>query len=316
MSPNSAGKPDVSVVIPVYNAGPLLRLTLDSVLAQTGVTVEVILIDDGSTDETPRIFREYGDRISAWTIPNSGGPSIPRNEGVARAEADLIAFFDADDIMLPGKLARAVAAMGQYPQAGLFCTEFEGIDAVGAVFRPRWLAEYRDFRRDLVPAPDTPALGLLAAELSFRHLLRANFVGTSSVVCRREALAEVGLFNPAFKNSDDRDMWYRLARGGWDFLFLDEVCHSYRKAGGGVSARGGRRNKAIIESLSAQLDHVADPADRAFVRNRLRRLWLGYGYWLRKTGKRGPARAAYAQAWQLGPGWKSAAGWLRSSLGI
>ncbi len=305
----------MTVVIPAYNPGPLLATTLDSVLDQTGLSLDIVVVDDGSTDGTPELLAGYGNRIRAFRIPNSGGPSTPRNVGVREARAPLIAFFDADDLMLPGKLAAAVSALGGAPDAGLYCTDFQGIDGQGAVIKARWLADYRRFRRRLLPT-GTDSLGLLPAAEAFRQLLRANFVGTSSVVCRREALVAAGPFDEQMKNSDDRDMWFRIARAGWDFLFRDEVHHSYRKAEGVVTARGGQRNLAVIKGLVRQMPFVEDEADRRFLRTRIQELWRGYGFWLRREGRFTEARQAYAEALALGADLRSSIGRLRALLRV
>jgi len=279
------------------------------------LSLDLIVVDDGSTDGTPELLATYGSRIRSFRIPNSGGPSTPRNLGVREARAPLIAFFDADDLMLPGKLVAARSAFAEVSGAGLYCTDFRGIDDTGAVLRERWLAEYGQFRRHLQPT-GTEYLGRLPAAEAFRQLLRANFVGTSSVVCRREALLDAGVFDEQMKNSDDRDMWFRIARAGWDFLFRDEVHHSYRKAAGGVTARGGQRNLAIIKGLSRQMPFIEDEVDRQFLRGRVQELWRGYGFWLRREGRFAEARQAYTEALALGWDLRSSIGRLRALLRV
>ncbi|MFH1843698.1 MAG: glycosyltransferase [bacterium] len=308
------GDPVISVVIPAYNAAEFMRRTVESVLDQTGVTVEVIVVDDGSSDATPEIAAGFGDRIRLERIGNSGGPSIPRNVGVGAASGEYIAFLDADDIMLPGKLAAAVTVLNAHPTVGLLCTEFQGIDGEDRVIRERWLADYREFRAVLQSLPE-PDAGLLPAAEAFRQLIRANFVGTSSTVCRRQALADAGPFDESLKNSDDRDMWFRIARAGWDFAFLDRVYHGYRKSGGGVTARGGLRNLAVITGLARQLPYCERPEDHRFLQRRIRELWLGYGYSQRLAGDYPGARAAYRHALALGIDVAGIVGWLRTWFG-
>jgi glycosyltransferase involved in cell wall biosynthesis len=288
----------ISVVIPAYNAGKYLRETLASVVAQTGVTYDVHLVDDGSTDDTTSIAADFAPLVRCHSIANSGGPSCPRNFGVAASTGELVAFFDADDLMLPGKLSAAVAAFAARDRAGLLFTDFRGIGVDGATCRESWLAEYTTFRQDLRPlGPQQPQL--LPADRAYSRLLRTNFVGTSSVVCRRAALARAGRFDESMRNADDVDMWMRLAWDGWDFLFLDDIYHCYRTNSGGVTARGGGRYPDMIKGIEKQLALARSAEDLACVRGRLGTLWLQYAYSLRLDRDFAASRAAYARALQF-----------------
>jgi len=109
--------PEVSVVIPAYNAGRTITAALASVFAQTYRDFEVIVVDDGSTDDTPRRLADWADyRVVVVRQPNSG-PAHARNEAIARARGRLVAFLDADDIWLPRKLERQVAYYRRFPTA-------------------------------------------------------------------------------------------------------------------------------------------------------------------------------------------------------
>ena len=118
-------EPRVSVVIPAYNAADYLGETLESVLAQDCGELEVLVVDDGSTDGTADVVDALDDpRLRCIRLDPSGGPSRPRNRGVEAARAPWVALFDSDDLMLPGKLRRAVELFEQRPQLGLVFTDF------------------------------------------------------------------------------------------------------------------------------------------------------------------------------------------------
>jgi glycosyltransferase involved in cell wall biosynthesis len=286
---------DLSVVIPAFNAAEYLRATLESVVSQTGVAFDIHVVDDGSSDDTANIAASFAPLVHCHRIANSGGPSRPRNVGVEVSSGEFVAFFDADDLMLPGKLLAAVNALRAHPRAGFLFTDFRGIDADSACFRESWLAEYTTFREDLSPlGPER--LHLLPHDCGYSRLLRTNFVGTSSVVCRRAALAQAGLFDETMRNADDIDMWMRLAWHGWDLLFLDEVYHCYRKTSTGVTSRGSDRYPDMIKGMEKQLTMVRNSADRQCVRARLGRLWLEYAYGLRLGRNYTASRAAYVQS--------------------
>jgi glycosyltransferase involved in cell wall biosynthesis len=306
--------PNISVVIPTYNSAAWLAATLDSVLAQEPAPREVVVVDDGSTDGTPELAGRYGDRIRYLRQENFGGPARPRNVGVAAAGGGLIALFDSDDVMRPGKLAAAAAAFAACPGLDLVFSDFRTVDARGEVLIPSTTARYRDFRRLLRPAP-APLAGTLQGPELYGALLAANFIGTSSVVVRRTAILATGGFDESLKNSDDRDMWFRLARDGCTFGFLDAVLHDYRWHEGNVTRRGQRRFPSVLKVLEAQWPHVSAPAERELLRRRIRAVRLGHAWGLRREGRRGEARAVYRRVLAEGWSWSALQGWLLSLLG-
>lgn len=293
----------ISVVIPAWNAAATLSETLDTVFAQQGPRFEVIVVDDGSTDETPRVL----ERLAAerpgdlrWeSIPNSGGPSRPRNVGLEMARGEFVAMFDSDDLMEPGKLAAQLTVFDLHPATDLCCTDFRVIDEDGGLLQESFLAEYTSFREHLRPvagAADLPPVALFQGPDLHRALIYANFVGTSSVMARRLALQEAGGFDESLGNGDDLDMWFKLARTGKTFAFLDVKGHRYRKTAGGVTARGWRRLPAVAEVRRRQLDYVTDEASRAFLEDVIHGCKLGEAWGLRKEGRYAEATAAYREA--------------------
>src|SRR6266566_518104 len=110
--------PEVSVVIPAFNAGRTITAALQSVFAQTYRRYEVIVVDDGSADDTALRVAEWGSRIQ-YVRQANGGPGAARNEGIRRARGRLIAFLDADDVWLPRKLQRQMAYFDRFPETGL-----------------------------------------------------------------------------------------------------------------------------------------------------------------------------------------------------
>ena len=113
--------PHVTVAIPAFNAGRTIGAALQSVFAQTYRDYEVIVVDDGSTDDTAAQVAEWGDRLAYVSQPNRG-PAGARNEALARARGTFIAFLDADDVWLPRKLERQVAYFARFPETGLLHT--------------------------------------------------------------------------------------------------------------------------------------------------------------------------------------------------
>ncbi len=297
-------QPLVSVVIPTWNAANYLPATLETVFSQTWPNIQIIVVDDGSTDETSELLASYQSRLTVISLKNSGGPSRPRNKGIEHSQGEFIAFFDSDDLMDPDKISRAMAVFTKNPDVGLVCSDFRSIDPADIIIKNRYLTDYKDFRRDLNASPwvDT---SILPADKAFQHLLRGNFVGTSSVICRRDILLEVGPFDESMKNADDIDMWLRVARHGHNFAFIDQVLHSYRLTPGGVTARGARRIPAIITGLENQLPHCRRQADRRFIIGKVRELHFEKAWQLRQDGQLDQAinsyRAGLAMKWSWRP---------------
>ncbi|HPF35780.1 MAG TPA: glycosyltransferase family 2 protein, partial [Candidatus Krumholzibacteria bacterium] len=314
----------LSVVIPAWNAAATLPQTLDTVLGQGAPGVEVLVVDDGSTDATPQVLAElaarHGDALRWRRIDNSGGPARPRNVGLEMARGELVALFDSDDLMEPGKLGAQLAVFDAHPHATLCFTDFMVIDEAGAVLQPSMLADYTSFREHLQPAagnPDAPPVAIFQGADLHRALIHANFVGTSSVTARRDALLAAGGFDATLGNGDDLDMWLKLARDGAVFAFLDVIGHRYRKTAGGVTARGWRRLPAVAEVRRRQIPFVQDAETRAFLDDVIHGCKLGEAWGLRKEGRAREAAAAYSEALAMRASWEGRKGlWLSRLLSL
>lgn len=259
----------ISVIIPAFNAGPYLAATLESVLAEGTDGVEVIVVDDRSTDDTCTIaesFATRGVRVIRGDR-HSGGPSVPRNRGVTAARGDFIALFDADDLMRPGRLSRSLAVFERYPEIGLVFTDairfLDGtLPSAGRPFLAAYAAFAASPKRQL-----EPGLVVLDPPDVFDTLCCENFIQTSSVTLRRSLLHAVGPFDESLTNGDDLDMWYRLA-AVTSFAGLLEPTIYYRERPTSISARGARLAENRIRVLTRQLPHA-----RGAARRRLR-VWL------------------------------------------
>lgn len=185
-------RPLVSVVIPTYQRAHYLGGAIDSALQQADADVEVIVVDDGSTDETADVARSYGDRI-VFVQQANRREGAARNAGVSRARGSLVAFLDSDDLWLPGKLARDIGAFQMQPRAGLLFSRAVFIDPSG-----------RELRRSR-PAPPITA--------GPAGLVRENYIPLSTVVVPIDVLREVGGFSelPEMSGSYDWHLWVRIA---------------------------------------------------------------------------------------------------------
>jgi len=186
--------PTVSVIIPTYNRAHLVGRAIRSVLNQTFQDFEIIVVDDGSTDNTEEVVKGFNDpRIRYIRHEYNRGGSAARNTGIRAARGEYIAFLDSDDEWLPQKLERQVKAFKDLDETtALVYTGLRFVDRKGALIR-----EQQPRLKGYV----------------FRELLRRNAIGTaSSVLLRRESLLSVGLFNEALPSRQDLDLWVRIAR--------------------------------------------------------------------------------------------------------
>jgi glycosyltransferase involved in cell wall biosynthesis len=212
-----AGRPLVSVIVPAYNAAATIGIALDTALAQTWPDVEVIVVDDGSTDETTSVVAERAardDRIRLLRRPN-GGVSAARNTALAAAVGAWIAPLDADDVWRPDKIERQVALAERTGADCIYCWYVRIDEAGHALFDRVGGGRFQgDVRAELV-------LG--------------NFVGPgSSPLLRRQAVVAIGGWNERLRGNEDQDLYLRLAEHG-RFDYVPEVLVGYRQRAGSLS---------------------------------------------------------------------------------
>lgn len=221
--------PEVSVVIPTYNSAKYVVEAVESVLAQTWQDLEILVIDDGSTDDTEQVMRRYEAPVR-YLRQENGGVAVARNRGIQESLGRYVAFLDADDTWLPHKLARQMEALRQQPHHRACYSAFTVVDA------------------ELNPIGISRSQGEGAALEDL--LTRGNVVATpSTVICERSLFDLAGGFDPALSQCADWDMWVRLA-AQTEFLYVDESLVTYRQHGTNMS-----RNAPLLEHDSLQVLH-------------------------------------------------------------
>ena len=203
-------EPLVSVIIAAYNAAPYLEECLESVLAQAGVPFEVIVVDDGSTDGTAEIVRSYPVRYLHQ--PNSGTCSIPRNNGAREARGEFLVFFDADDVMCQGRLARQAAVLASASSCQIAVCDYRNF-----VGERDWPSSHFETcmvlqRVALVVVGGDPVV--VPARLARRVLTSENFASACGTMVRKEWFQAKGGFNEVLRASEDFDLVFRAALAG------------------------------------------------------------------------------------------------------
>lgn len=224
-SDDATHQPLVTVLVPSYNGGKFLRQSLDSILAQTYANLEIILLDDASSDDTPEIAREYRARITYVRQPSNLGQFDNVNDGIARASGEFISVFHADDIYLPQIVEREVAYLGAHPEVGAVFASDIFIDA-----------QSREYSRLKLRAEVRGECPLDYATVLNALLTHKNrfLVGPSAMV-RAAVYRAVGTYRGArYQIASDLEMWMRIARR-YPIAILEAHLMKYRHFHGNAS---------------------------------------------------------------------------------
>jgi hypothetical protein len=223
-----AGKstPRVAVLMSVYNGAAHLREAVDSILAQSYENFELIVVDDGSTDDTPAILGGYRDPRLRVLRQTNAGLTAALNSAFATTDCELIARQDADDVSAPGRLAAEVAFLDEHPEVGVVGCWAEVIDAQG---------ERLGERRPL--CLDADIAGVMPRENQFIH---------GSIMVRGDLLRSAGGYREAFRYAQDYDLLLRLL-DGTRMANIGEILYRYRYGGGQLSVTQWSLQKAYGE---------------------------------------------------------------------
>jgi glycosyltransferase involved in cell wall biosynthesis len=232
----SAELPQVSVVIPAYNQAQYLAEAIDSVLVQTYRNFEIVVVDDGSVDDTREVVQRYGTAVR-YIFQANQGLAGARNTGIDYANGALIALLDSDDRWLPNFLERVLILTDNEPEAAVYYSGWQFIDANGNIL------------------PQSAHIRVVPPEAAADTLLRTNFLNCSAVVIRRDALLAVGLFDLTFRRLQDRELWLRLSRAGYIFVGTPECLVHYRIHGSSLSTDPEAGRRAVIALIQKHFGH-------------------------------------------------------------
>lgn len=209
--------PKVSVIIPSYNATRFVKTTIDSVLAQTFQDFEIVVVDDGSTDNTKEVLQDYGDKIR-YLYKENGGVSKARNYGIENAVGKYIAFLDADDVWMPEKLEKQVELLEANEEIGLCYAATQKVDEELNYLSSISANAYKDYTESL--------------------LLNLNIVAgsCSSAMVRRDIISQTDGFDSKFSTYADWEMWLRLSLLT-KFAPINEELVKYRIVAGSMSSK-------------------------------------------------------------------------------
>ena len=267
----SVTPPGVSIIIPAYNYARFLPFAVESCLRQTYSNFEVIVIDDGSKDNTPEVMARYGPPVR-YVHQQNAGLSAARNTGIREAKFDYVCFLDADDLLLPTHLSDSMAAFTKLPpDYALVACDDVLVDVDGK------------------PLPFTVHVPVRPREVTLMDILMRTRFSPTGAVARKAVFAECGGFDTTLRSTEDRDMWIRIAakRRVWH---QGKVLVEIRKHGNNMSNNADRMKSNMSTVLKKAYDAGVVPKSNIT-------FWLQvWSYWrfqssLIYNGIRQPARA-------------------------
>lgn len=235
--------PQISVIIPTYKRSAYLREAIASVLAQTFTDFELLVVDDGSSDDTAEVVAAFGDKRIHYIFQENAGRSAARNRGMAESHGEFIAFLDDDDLYLPHKLAVEVAFLERHPEVGLVASGARIIAADGSFIR-----DWKTWEGQPRPTLDTCiyACALLTCAILFRR-------------CWLDTVDQ--WFDREMEAAEDTDFWLRLLLAGCRMEWLPEIVAANRvhRANSQQNVAGYRSgNQRILDKLFSQPDRLPE----------------------------------------------------------
>ena len=273
----------VSVVIPVYNGDRYIPQAVESVLNQTYPVNEIIIIDDGSTDQTRSVLQPYFDRIH-YVYQENQGVSVARNHGIKLSTGTFIAFLDADDVFLPQKLELQLQVFAENPQLGIVQSGWRRVNQQGEMIM------------DVEPWKQVPQLNL-------ETWLRWKPFGTmGTLLFRREALQQVGGFEPGLTHAEDVDLILRLSLAGYTSAWLHQPTVCYRQHDQNTMRDGISQAKSINWVLDRFFRLPNIPLEIQLIENWVRYSTLLWSSWyLYYTGFPQEMVDYLKKSWQYSP---------------
>jgi glycosyltransferase involved in cell wall biosynthesis len=225
LDPNN---PAISVIMPTYNQAQYISEAIQSVLGQTYPEFELVVVDDGSIDETPNILAGLQDpRLRVIRQPNAG-LSAARNTGIRESSAPLVTFLDSDDYFLPDKLEVLSRFLEEHSEIDLVAGRVRYIDPMGSTI---------------------PGSEIAPAQLSLSELLRGNPICVSGVLMKRKCFESAGVFDETLRACEDWDLWLRLLVQGCQMASVDHYVAAYRIHPGQMTSQSERMRTAIFSML-------------------------------------------------------------------
>lgn len=286
----------VSVVVPAYNCEKFVSQTLECLFAQDYPNIEIIVVNDGSKDNTLDILKSYGKKIVLVDQMNTGAPGA-RNQGMSRSSGEFICFCDADDLWSQSKVSDQVSYFNQHPEVGMVCSSWQvwEADNEGNFDLP---SDFKNRKNGL--KKDSNYSGWI-----YHKLLLDCICLTSAVMLRRSIIGKVGVFDVKLWNGDDYDYWIRISRVT-EIHRLRSQQVLYRILPQSVARTPTKRHYEyeVLQNALKQWGEVGPTGgrnSRGQLSDRIMNMCFGFGYLHLKSGDPGLAMQSFFRSLQQNP---------------
>jgi len=313
--------PQVSIILPTYNCGRHIAEALDGVLQQTFSDWEIIVVDDGSTDDTAEAIKTYRDRI-IYRYQENSGASRSRNLAIEMSQGEFLAFLDADDIWQPFKLELQVKCLEALPEVGLVFSDFSSFDDDGYYsdsysnqafnffreYEMTWntIFEHQTQLKDIIPdAANFLGKGKIFWGNVFEKIILGNFILPTTTMLRKASLHHVGMFREKYRCAEDMDFFLRFCKQN-KIAYIDLPLAQYRLRR--VGRLSGKQNTAqLIENTLESLYDVLGEDQEFCLRNKgliataLGKTYYRLAYYYLSERQNHPARAKAIESIKSNP---------------
>jgi glycosyltransferase involved in cell wall biosynthesis len=255
--------PMVSIVMPTYNRASLLPRTIESILGQSYSNFRLLIIDDGSNDNTNEVIKEIqkGDlRLEYLQLEQNRGIGFARDIGLLHASGKYVALADSDDLWLSEKLKLQVEAMEKYTEIDILFSDWWNIDHVKATVNRGFEDTYAGMQ-NLVVHPVADGLWIVESGVE-AGILRSNFIQPATMVLRKSVFEKVGRFEAALVTSADHEFGWRAAVLGARYAYLDQVLVERHRLQSSVTAQSVASSMSVLKALEICRSRARELPDR------------------------------------------------------
>ena len=290
----------ISAVIPAYNSAAFLPDCINSIRQQTIPLHEIIIVDDGSSDNTEAVVKSLGDDI-VYIKQQNQGPAAARNRGIQKATGDWIAFLDADDQWTSNKIELQLNCLEKYPELQLIAGDMAETNAQSKVETPSVLAYHG--QRDLFKQLDGAPLKHACASL-----VQKNFIPTGTVLAKKECLIEAGLFPETIRFGEDLALWAQVA-ARHPITCLPDILMLRRRHDSNLTDSNEDMLKGIVQVMRLLKEKCGDVLQKQGIQANelLAQACFSLGYWQFHHGQIKQSGQAFRKAWTLKKNFKTGA---------
>jgi glycosyltransferase involved in cell wall biosynthesis len=279
----------ISVILPTYNRAEFLRRSIGSVINQSYPFWELIVWDDGSTDDTAEIISAYQDERIRYFYDDNHGAAYARNRAIEVARGEHLAFLDSDDEWRADKLDDQVKAMLDFPEIEVLFSDFQNINTITQK-KQRTFEQYSNAMKLLDVKQLSDDIFFVKAGLP-ESIATANIIATDTIMVRREVIKRVGLFTEELRNSEDFELWWRMGMDGVCFAYINKVYLTRYKPPNSLSSQSILTYKNHLKALDICLKTAINRKRRdlvPYINRPIRNAWMNM---IPLYGERGDRKA-------------------------